>query len=857
MGGRGLVNFRSMSEMANMGGHSHESEIETDHESKSGSGHESILENPFPTPHQVENIQTLSEDNLFDDDMTSISDSGDCIDGAAPAQSQLDTLPPIANASLDALTPVAHAQPDASASVTHAQPDASTSVTHVQLEAPTSVTPSDPMIDAAGQHKVLQLEHDNVWWTPEPEYIPNVDTSRPAEPETPMDLGETALSTSKRPMDSHLAPANKKPILAVASDKCHHDEVDYSLSLRKELYAKEGELSAKEDLIDRLRMKLWKKNVQVNQEFQEALWQYYGELLDQASQSQEHAKAQEAATQRYTAQLDGFRHQLELSMRTEVDRLQANRTAEMEGRIQEEITRLKESLQAEKERELANIEQCHSRSRKPALPMSLEDDADMELPELAARACEGQPKQTAGSSTLCMSMQQSPRYSTLPCTPAQPSSSLTRPQPRTSLTTPNIDAIKHIRRGRGTSKRTCLVGMLIDDDNDNGTGRPSGPELRPDNISVTEDDNDDTRNPIMSTSESVMENAIAEGLATALHNILPKISGTLQPFPNRRHMPHRKRKEDREVALEKATEPSHHRDFILAEVRCLFKVRLYITQDVDFITHKPASVHDVHAYEHEDGPTPNENTIAFDLSQNYVSPWNAFLLELLLQELQSCCREENWPIKKSDNYIREILRDRYKRLHTIWRNAQPKVAATGHLEMLGKVEARLINEWTQASKESRQVTRHRNKYECPKLILDHITALKSDTYNDDLPSWQWLGRLIKTLGKHGMSSEESAVENGVENVLHVKTMGWCRNIDRELEIVGLQHTVDIDIFSLQGLRPLRRICATENPTTKRDAVKGLPLALYDGAWIASLTECQKESLEISTAPFPWMKVAVV
>ncbi|KAI6008093.1 hypothetical protein EDC04DRAFT_2907326 [Pisolithus marmoratus] len=191
---------------------------------------------------------------------------------------QLDASASVTHAQLDASASVTCAQPDASASVTHVQPDASTSATHVQLdaltsvthaqlEAPTSVTPSNPMIDAAGQHKVLQLEHDNVWWTPEPEYIPNVDTSRPVELETPMDLGETALSTSKRPMDSHLAPANKKPVLAAASDKCCHDEVDYSLSLCKEL------------------MKLQKKNVQVNQEFQEALQRYYGELLDQAVQA--------------------------------------------------------------------------------------------------------------------------------------------------------------------------------------------------------------------------------------------------------------------------------------------------------------------------------------------------------------------------------------------------------------------------------------------------------------------------------------------------------------------------------------------------------------------------------------------
>ncbi|KAI5983429.1 hypothetical protein EDC04DRAFT_2616204 [Pisolithus marmoratus] len=221
----------------------------------------------------------------------------------------------------------------------------------------------------------------------------------------------------------------------------------------------------------------------------------------------------------------------------------------------------------------------------------------------------------------------------------------------------------------------------------------------------------------MSASESVMENAIAEGLATVLHNILPKISGTLQPFPNCRRMPHRKRNEDREVALEKATEPSQHRDFILAEVHHLFKARLYITQDVDFITHKPAS---------------------------------------------------------------------------------PKVAATGHLETLGEVKACLINEQTQTGKESRQATCQHN----------------------------WLGCLIRTLGEHGMSSEESAVENGVENILH-------------------------------GSHPLHRIHATKNLTTKQDAVKGLLIALYDGAWIASLTEHQKESLEISTTLFPWMKVAVM
>ncbi|KAH0828844.1 hypothetical protein J3R83DRAFT_3314 [Lanmaoa asiatica] len=250
------------------------------------------------------------------------------------------------------------------------------------------------------------------------------------------------------------------------------------------------------------------------------------------------------------------------------------------------------------------------------------------------------------------------------------------------------------------------------------------------------------------------------------------------------------------------------------------------------------------------------NTIAFDLSRNYASPWNTFLLELLLRELQSCCQEENWAVKKSDNYIREILRERYKRLRTIWRNAQPKVTDKGHLEAPGETETHLINERMQASKESRQATRRRNKYQRRKIVLNRIVGLKSDTHDDDLPSWQWLQDLIKTLGEHGMSSEESAVENGLDNVLRVKTMDWRRNIDHELDIVDLQCVIDSDIFCPQGSRPMHRICATENPTTERDAVRGLPLALYDGAWIADLTQRQMESMDISTTPFPWMKVAI-
>ncbi|KAI5992126.1 hypothetical protein EDD15DRAFT_2124318, partial [Pisolithus albus] len=206
---------------------------------------------------------------------------------------------------------------------------------------------------------------------------------------------------------------------------------------------------------------------------------------------------------------------------------------------------------------------------------------------------------------------------------------------------------------------------------------------------------------------------------------------------------------------------------------------------------------DVRAYEYEDGPSPDTDNVAFDLTRNHSSPWNSFILSFLLREFQARCVQEAWPIKKNDDYIEEALHERYKRLRTLWKNARPKLTAKGLMETPAEQEARLVEENLLQGKESRQATRRRNvgiKYSRRKAILDHIVATKSEVPDDDLRSWQWLQRLINSLGEHGMSSEESSVENGIENVLRVKRMEWRRNIDKELDIIDLQRILDKDIF---------------------------------------------------------------
>ncbi|KAG9308491.1 hypothetical protein JVU11DRAFT_11835 [Chiua virens] len=125
--------------------------------------------------------------------------------------------------------------------------------------------------------------------------------------------------------------------------------------------------------------------------------------------------------------------------------------------------------------------------------------------------------------------------------------------------------------------------------------------------------------------------------------------------------------------------------------------------------------------------------------------------------------------------------------------------------------------------------------------------LKTEEGEDDVDAWRWLKEVVHQLGEHGMSSEESDIENEVESVLRVKHMDWRRAIDRELEFLDMQCLVDADVFSPQGSRPMKRIRISSNPVTSRIAVKGLPRAFYHGPWMAQLTRRQLEELQVSEA----------
>ncbi|KAI6096459.1 hypothetical protein F5141DRAFT_1067702 [Pisolithus sp. B1] len=716
-----------------------------------------LFNNPWHSwhsPNQLDDVQTVCQSDLFDDDMSSAGDPADHNTSTAALTGPLTRM-------------------DSSSSSAHAQAPARASPSFIR---------SNPTPHAAGQHEAPESEHQvNVWslgdpshritpealelerdvWrlsapshrnnpSPEQVSISHVATRKWVEPDTPMDPAEAT-------------------VVPLPASKCRYEEVDFSRSLRQGLYEKE-------EIINKLQKKVrqqGKPNDTVTS-LQSDLKQKESELLG-LHQIQ---RGQEQTIRQYETQFEELRRQFKLNMRSQFDSLQATRMAEIDTHVREEVTKLSSTLQAEKERELANIEQRYARFRKPAY-VAKHLDAETDPP--------------AGS---------------LP----------SRPQASTP-STPNLDAIKRIRKGRGISKRTWLIGVEMDDNGlDRESALPKG--CKETGGGATPGTQDDQLDPPPVTA--VVE-AVTKSVETALRTLLESGGhfsiGAIPRSPRR--TPQQRRQENHKLQLEKAMEPNHHRDFILAEVRCLFKEKLGIAQDIDFIMHVPANTGDVRAYEYEDGPSPDTDNVAFDLTRNHSSPWNSFILSFLLREFQACCTQEAWPIRKDDDYIEEVLHERYKRLRTLWRNARPKLTAKGLIEMPAEQEAWLVEE------------NLIQKYHRRKMVLDHIITMKSEVPDDDLHSWQWLQRLIKSL---------------------VKKMEWWKNIDKELEIIDLQRILDKDIFCSQGAKPLPRKCAPDNPTSSQAPVTALPAALYNEEWISQLTEHQRESLKISKEPFPWMKI---
>ncbi|KAI6096109.1 hypothetical protein EDD16DRAFT_1716393 [Pisolithus croceorrhizus] len=178
-----------------------------------------LFNNPWHSwhsPTQLEDVQMVCQNDLFDDEMSSTSDPAD--------------------------------HTSSTAALTQSQVGISSSSAHAQAHT------SNLMLHAASQHEVLEPEcHINIWKVCNPSVhdtlealqlecdvwklcipshhnslklqhsISHAHTRKGMEPDTPMELGSSVEGRA----------------IPLMAPKCHYEEVNVSQSLQQELYGKE------------------------------------------------------------------------------------------------------------------------------------------------------------------------------------------------------------------------------------------------------------------------------------------------------------------------------------------------------------------------------------------------------------------------------------------------------------------------------------------------------------------------------------------------------------------------------------------------------------------------------------------
>lgn len=146
---------------------------------------------------------------------------------------------------------------------------------------------------------------------------------------------------------------------------------------------------------------------------------------------------------------------------------------------------------------------------------------------------------------------------------------------------------------------------------------------------------------------------------------------------------------------------------------------------------------------------------------------------------------------------------------------------------------------------------------CIKL-LEGIVAIKRTQHDANIESWKWIKRIINQLGHDGMSSDDSNCEQEtlIIKTLQTRRMPWRRDLTRIIELLDHERRLDKSVFQLQGSLPVPRTRNLQALASSRPMVFELPLAFYDKQWYASLTEEQREELEVPKKNFIWHSFAV-
>ena len=171
---------------------------------------------------------------------------------------------------------------------------------------------------------------------------------------------------------------------------------------------------------------------------------------------------------------------------------------------------------------------------------------------------------------------------------------------------------------------------------------------------------------------------------------------------------------------------------------------------MDFADHILATRQEVKDFYSNDGPGPSLEDLHLDCSKGKSSQWNKAAMELMAAEFVDELENDKditWP-RYLSKFINKIVWDRFTRLMSIWKKAQPQINSDGELENLKQQENQIVAEREAALKENRHWTRQNmvsNLYVDSDTILTSLPTRNTITVRELLNGKLSIGRRKMTL----------------------------------------------------------------------------------------------------------------
>ncbi|KAG2086530.1 uncharacterized protein F5147DRAFT_781593 [Suillus discolor] len=147
---------------------------------------------------------------------------------------------------------------------------------------------------------------------------------------------------------------------------------------------------------------------------------------------------------------------------------------------------------------------------------------------------------------------------------------------------------------------------------------------------------------------------------------------------------------------------------------------------------------------------------------------------------------------------------------------------------------------------------NQKKFETRKKVTSVLLSDRIATGKDDQAVWAYLQSLVETLGKDGMSSDESEHKDGEVQVFRLKKMSWRADINHDMHIIDQQQLVGAAAnFTPYGSKPAKRFRNAIRESS-HPAVEGLPRALYNSSWLND----QPPSFTVSDKKLQRMEIIV-